>query len=611
MRNVTQIKVLPRLVYERIAAGEVVERPASVVKELVENSLDAHAERIEVELAAGGKRLIRVTDDGCGMSPADARTCFERHATSKIDTFEDLELLKTYGFRGEALPSIGAVAKIRLVTRFRGDERGTEVVYEGGRLVRCVEAGAPVGTDIVVRELFYNVPARRKFLKTDVGERRACVELVKRMALPNPRVAFHVLAGGKTQLAWAPADELQRCSEYFSSAADPLELTYSSPGVGRVHGALWHPNRADRANRSGILVFVNGRSVDNRVVTDAAAAACRGVGRPDRFPQAVLFLELSGKLVDVNVHPTKSEVKFADDAAVRKLVKAAVTRALAEAGVDLAAATPLGGGYEPAGPPDRRPSPAGGTEETGPAYNDTPDDVPFGVGDGRRPARVAPSRRPGRLERTGDAPAGQLRFSTEAARQLYERAPFEVRGQFADSFILVEHGDKLLVIDQHAAHERVIYEELQDNDAEHPAASQELLLPPLVRLSPDRAARLAGLLELLESYGFRVEVAGADAFRVLAVPQIIKTGEEQAVAEEVLAELGDVGEDKPLAELERLARATVACKAAVKAGEVLGREQMRNLIRRLLASPNRSTCPHGRPTTAELTEEQIRRWFRR
>jgi len=190
MRNVTQIKVLPRLVYERIAAGEVVERPASVVKELVENSLDAHAERIEVELAAGGKRLIRVTDDGCGMSPADARTCFERHATSKIDTFEDLELLKTYGFRGEALPSIGAVAKIRLVTRFRGDERGTEVVYEGGRLVRCVEAGAPVGTDIVVRELFYNVPARRKFLKTDVGERRACVELVKRMALPNPGVAF-------------------------------------------------------------------------------------------------------------------------------------------------------------------------------------------------------------------------------------------------------------------------------------------------------------------------------------------------------------------------------------------------------------------------------------
>ncbi|HDR06246.1 MAG TPA: DNA mismatch repair endonuclease MutL, partial [Candidatus Coatesbacteria bacterium] len=263
------IKVLPPFVAERIAAGEVIERPASVVKELVENSLDAKARRIEVELEAGGKSLVRVSDDGYGMTPEDARACFKRHATSKIDRFEDLELLRTYGFRGEALPSIGAVARVRLVTRFRDRERGTEVVFEGGRLLRHGEAGAPVGTDVVVRDLFYNVPARRKFLKTDTGERAACVDIVARMALARPETAFHLLAEGKTVLVLPPADGFRRVLDYFGpkAARGAEPVGYESPGVGALRGVIWHPNLLCRANRRGILVYVNGRPVENRMVT--------------------------------------------------------------------------------------------------------------------------------------------------------------------------------------------------------------------------------------------------------------------------------------------------------------------------------------------------------
>lgn len=616
MENATQIKVLPALVYERIAAGEVVERPASVVKELIENSLDARASRIEIELEGGGKALIRVSDDGHGMGPADARLCFTRHATSKIDQFEDLELIRTYGFRGEALPSVGAVAKVRLVTRFRGDEKGSEVVYEGGRLVRFGAAGSPVGTDIVVRELFYNVPARKKFLKSDRAERSACVDVAARMALANPGTAFHLTAGGKSRLALPPADLYHRCADYFKAGHEPLALDYTSPGFGRITGVIWHPNRISRANRSGILIFVNGRSVNDRQVVEAVAAACRGVGAKDRFPQAVVFLKLPGRQVDVNVHPAKSEVKFADDAAVRRLVMAGVTRALSEAGEDLIAATPLGGGEESATRSQPRRDDEYSREpnlrsprEPRVVDGGTGDGVPFTVGRPRG-GRVSAGAPPRPLDKPA-LPDDQLNFTPEAARQLYEEAPYQIQGQFADTFILVEHGDKLLVIDQHAAHERVIYEELAAHDAERPAPSQQLLLPPRIKLDPRRAARVAELLELLSAFGFHVESAAADAFRVLAVPQMVGAGDEERVAREILEELGDVGEDAPLAERRRAALVSISCKAAVKAGDRLNREQLVGLIRRLLASPNKSTCPHGRPTTAELTEAQIRRWFNR
>jgi DNA mismatch repair protein MutL len=591
------IKVLPAFVAERIAAGEVVERPASVVKELVENSLDARAGRIEVELEAGGKSLVRVTDDGFGMTPEDALACFKRHATSKIDRFEDLELIRTYGFRGEALPSIGAVSRVRLVTRFREREDGVEVVYEGGRLLRHGEAGSPVGTDVVIRDLFYNVPARRKFLKTEAAERAACVEVVSRMALARSDVSFHVLADRKTVLVLPPADEYRRVLDYFGpkSSRGGQRIGYESPGVGSVHGVIWHPNVVHRPNRRGILVYVNGRPVKERLVIDSITGACRGVTPGQRFPQAVVFLELAGSRVDVNVHPAKAEVKFADDGAVRRLVKAGVARALSDAGVDLTAAMPLASGeldgrFAPAS--DDRPFPSGGAG--GP-------DAPFEVGFSREAATLGRPR----------AAEGQMSFTADAALPLYEDAPWEVRGQFADTFILVEYADRLLVIDQHAAHERVIYEELAAVEGRGAAPSQELLLPPLVEMSAADAGRVSELLGLLEAYGFRLETAGAAAFRVMAVPEFVEAGEEERVADEVLSELAHIGDDAPLAQRRHLTRSAIACKAAVKAGERLTREDMLSLVRRLLASPNKSTCPHGRPTTAELSEAQVRRWFRR
>jgi len=606
-----RIKVLSREDAQRIAAGEVIERPASVVKELVENSIDAQARRIDVEIEAGGKELIRVGDDGIGMVPDDALSCFKRHATSKIDRFDDLELIHTYGFRGEAMPSIGAVSRVRLLTRYRGQQDGIEVVYEFGNLIRSGEAGSPEGTDIVIRELFRNLPARKKFLKSNRSEQTAIVEIVSRQTLVQPKIAFHLLANGRTVLNLPPATELQRIEAYFGlkSKKPPLALSYESPGVGKIHGGIWHPNHISRGNRRGILVFVNGRPITNRLVTEAVVASCRGITMGHRFPQGVVMLQIPGTKVDVNVHPTKAEIKFADEPAIRKLVIAGITKALADAGVDLMTTTPLGSGeplnipaplpaWDEPFPVSQKPAPAGKP-------------APFVVS-ADSPAQPAPN-----LRRTKPLPASvmpggpQLNFTPEAALPLYEKTPYTIQGQFANTFILVEHGDRLLVIDQHAAHERVIYEELLAHDAEHPAPSQELLLPPLVRLSATQAARVAELLPLLAAYGFRVETAGADSFRVHAVPEMVSTGDEGTVAEEVLLELGQLGEDTPLAQLQHETRSTISCKAAIKAGEKLTREAMATLVRRLLASPNKSTCPHGRPTTAELTEAQIRRWFKR
>ncbi|HDR06734.1 MAG TPA: hypothetical protein ENN88_03785, partial [Candidatus Coatesbacteria bacterium] len=343
----------------------------------------------------------------------------------------------------------------------------------------------------------------------------------------------------------------------------------------------------------GILVYVHGRPVENRMGTDAMTGACRGVTPAQRFPQAVLFLELPGSQIDVNVHPAKAEVKFADEGAVRRLVKAGVARALTEAGIDLAAVMPLAA-QEGGGPPGRRPRSDGEDPYT-------PDDVPFAVGPRET---MAPFPR-------AESREEQISFSAEAALPLYEERPWEVRGQFADTFILVEYADRLLVIDQHAAHERIIYEELAACDGERRAPSQELLLPPLVELSAAEAGRVSEMLELLSSYGFRVETAGAAAFRVQAVPEFVEAGEEERVAAEVLAELARIGDDAPLAQRRHLTRCAIACKAAVKAGQRLTREDLLGLVRRLLASPNKATCPHGRPTTAELSESQVRRWFRR
>ncbi len=608
-----RIKVLSREDAQRIAAGEVIERPASVVKELVENSIDAQARRIEVEIEAGGKELIRVGDDGVGMVPEDALSCFKRHATSKIDRFDDLELIHTYGFRGEAMPSIGAVSRVRLLTRYRGQPNGVEVVYEFGKLVRSGEAGSPEGTDIVIRELFRNLPARKKFLKSNRAEQTAIVEIVSRQALVQPRIAFHLLANGRTVLNLAPATELQRIENYFGSKSKepPLALDYESPGVGKIHGGIWHPNHVSRGNRGGILVFVNGRPITNRLITEAVVASCRGITMGHRFPQGVVMLQVPGTKVDVNVHPTKAEIKFADEPAIRKLVIAGITKALADAGVDLMTTTPLGSG-EPLNIPAAMPAwdePFPVSQKPAPASNTAPFEV---VSTDPHPTVVPPPRRaviepPRPTGSTGP----QLNFTPEAALPLYEKTPYTIQGQFANTFILVEHGDRLLVIDQHTAHERVIYEELLAHDAEHPAASQELLLPPLVRLSATQAARVAELLPLLATYGFRVETSGADSFRVHSVPEMVSAGDEGSVAEEVLLELGQLGEDTPLARLKHETRATISCKAAVKAGDKLSREVMATLVRRLLASPNKSTCPHGRPTTAELTEAQIRRWFKR
>jgi len=588
-----RVRRLPSALIDQIAAGEVVERPASVVKELIENALDAGATRLRVELRDGGRALCAVTDDGSGMSPADARLALERHATSKLAHQDDLARIASYGFRGEALPAIAAVSTLRLRTRSANDETGIEICVEGGvrRSERAV--GAPVGTRVEVVELFGNVPARRKFLKAESTEWGHASDWIARTALARPAVHFDVARDDRPVSSWpAVADPLDRVAAVLGEReAAALLAVDSTEGRVRTYGWVSRPDR-HRSSLAGVYLFVNGRPVRDRVLQHALVDCYRDVLPRGRFPSAVLFVDLPFEAVDVNVHPAKWEVRFADARAAHRWIGDAVRGGLARRSW-------LGGAAAPDPTPARAGFGAGTASfaQRGEAGR-SPSDWLFA---GAR-APVDPAA-PAASERAGNAPVrfGELRLL----------------GQLLATYLLVEGKQDLLLVDQHAAHERVLYEQLRASWLARGVERQPLLAPLAVQLEPRALAVLAERAEDAARLGFEIEPFGDDTIAVRTVPALL-AGRDPAGMVRGLADAWLAGEGastaasdvRSLAPADR-SLATLACHAARRKGDPLDPREQRALLDALDAIPWAPTCPHGRPVVVPFTSAEIERRFGR
>jgi DNA mismatch repair protein MutL len=590
------IRILPANVAAKIAAGEVVERPASVVKELIENSIDAGATEIKVEVRGGGKRLIRVADNGSGIPAEEAELAFARHATSKLAGVDDLVRIRTLGFRGEALASIAAVAQVALLTRTADETMGTLLRVADSRITHREGRGAPAGTVVTAENLFATIPARRKFLRTDATERRHIDALVTRYAMAYPdrrftllhdgRLTFQTVGSGRLHDVLVKVyslDAVRQMIEVRSVAADQGE-TESIAVEGYVGGPTLH-----RAGRDQITFFVNGRWVQDRMLTHALRQAYHTLLPVGRSPVAVLNIELDPALVDVNVHPAKSEVKFRETDAVFRTVQRTVRRAL----VDQVPIPQVGGWMSPTqdGQWERRQALVGaGAEEV------------------RGAAQLAMEIQ--RTAPTGDA-RGEPGPAFEPPRQL---PPLRVLGQVAQMYIIAEGPEGLYLLDQHAAHERVLYEQLSASRAAAQVTSQTLLEPLTLELSPDLAAALEALQVLLAELGFQTEPFGGQTFLVRAVPAVLVQGHGGSDLRQAMIDVLEeaLAGRRPLdRETEERLIASVCKQAAVKAGQTLSHEEMRELVRQLEATMMPRTCPHGRPTMIHLSRVQLEREFGR
>jgi DNA mismatch repair protein MutL len=584
---VSAVERLPDDLVNKIAAGEVVERPASVVKELVENALDAGARSVHVEIEDGGVRLVRVRDDGRGMSRADAEMALERHATSKLRSFDDLQSIATHGFRGEALPSIASVSELVLRTRVEGEPAGTEVAVVHGRRQQARDAGHPRGTTVEARDLFGAVPARRKFLRAAPTEAAHVAEALTLLALARPGTGFSLKSGGRMLLETPPVEGLAaRLFQLFGAKLleDLVPVEGGTEWVA-VRGFVSRPDRP-RPARPNLRLFVNGRAVRDRALSKAVLEAYRVAGGGDRGYEAFVFVEVPPHMVDVNVHPSKTEVKFADARTVFAAVERAVREALSGGVREPPWATPGGGAT--AGPETARRAGAaveaflegaGGLGETRPLWE-----------------------RPG----VGASVAGE-----SGAPPLESPAPV-VLGQHRLVYIVASDGEELLLVDQHTAHERVRFERLLDRAGRHAVESQGLLSPLVVDLSPDLLPVLDAHVEALRELGYDVEPFGGGATRLRAVPAILGTRDPGPALERVLRDLKErEAADWAVAGTRDRLAATLACHSAVRAGQALNLEQMSSIVRDVFRTTHPTLCPHGRPTVVRVPREELSRWFGR
>jgi DNA mismatch repair protein MutL len=556
------IRVLDPELVAQIAAGEVIERPASVVKELVENALDAGASRIEVETEGGGRSRIRVADDGCGIPAAEVALAFARHATSKISAPEDLFRIATLGFRGEALAAIAAVARVTCRTRAVGEELGTYVRIEGGEIREQRPMARPPGTEMIVEDLFFNTPARRKFLKGEGAERRAIDLWISRYALAYPRVAFFLRHDRREALTLPAAREPRHrlAALYGAEVAEALLEVHEADEEMRISGWISPPGM-DRPDRQEMAFFVNGRWVQDRMLPAAVLQAYHTLLPAGRFPWSFLWIDLPLDAVDVNVHPAKIEVRFRDPDRVFRLVQRAAHRALRQTAprVFQSVASPMAPVSTPA-----RPLPPG------------------------EPADVLPK------------PSGE-----EAGLP-----PLRVIGQLQATYIVAEGPDGLYLLDQHAAHERVLYEELMARRQEGPLPAQPLLQPVLLEVSPEEGSLLEEHQETLRELGLWIEPFGPRAVRVRAIPAVLSAEAIRAVIQDLLFDLHEARRPMEAALEARWIR-SICKRAAVKAGQVLGMEQMQHLVRALERCAMPWTCPHGRPTVLRFPLGQLAHQFGR
>jgi DNA mismatch repair protein MutL len=610
-----KIRILPEIVANKIAAGEVVERPASVVKELVENALDAQSSRIFIDIEKGGSALIRVGDNGTGMGGDDAVLALERFATSKLHSDADLFAIQTLGFRGEALPSMAAVSKMTLVSRHCSADSGVAVEIHGGKMVSVNETGAPKGTLVSVAQLFYNTPARRKFLKGVNTEMAHIADTVAGMALGWPQVHFKLTHNAKVVKQWpGTIDAAQRVADVMGQTA-PSEMVRFDVAAGdlKLSGHL-APARMTRSTSRGIYLYVNGRRVRDRVVQHALLEGFSGRLIKGQFPLAVIFLQLPFDQVDVNVHPTKHEIRFADQRRVHDLLRDGVAQALEGSERRLWGATGTPPDPAPAAVAEaplpytikarQRPGPA---QPDGlfcyhgapaPGKMDRPTPVRSAPGTGAIPA-VAPSAAP-------DRPAAPDQQTLWAASHF---ADLTVIGQFHGTYILCQSEQALILIDQHAAHERIVYEQL--NARAGRVASQRLLMPETVELGFAEAQVLEALIPELNTLGLEIEPFGGTTFAVKAVPTLLDDRDIASVVAALAERAVEMGLADGLAPVLDACRMVMACHNAVRAHKKLSPEQVRHMLVQLDQCRNPAHCPHGRPTWIQYTLKELERAFKR
>jgi DNA mismatch repair protein MutL len=675
-----RIHVLSETVTNQIAAGEVVERPASVVKEMLENSLDAGATRIKISVEGGGKKLIQITDNGCGMVRDDAMLAFERHATSKIKNTEDLLSIATLGFRGEALPSIASVSRLRLETRAEEEAAGTVVEINGGKIARVEEAGLPLGTSITVRDLFFNTPARKKFLKAESTELSHIASLVTHYALAHPEKHFELHSAANAMLVAPPvAGYSERVYQVFGKETlDQLipvasrqalervglpqpppwrrkqeeedgEVTEKDPGEMRIHGFISKPE-IQKLNRNSIFVFVNGRTIRDRLIQHALTEAYRNIIPPTVYPVVLLFLELPAGEVDVNVHPSKTEVRFRQQSVmhdfVRDSVRAALMKArpvpqfVTEMHAHATASTSLTpGAMTPAltpGSPSWNPLP-GEASEDGPqnspllaktARNGAPNSVEgagFALQAPAPPpisqrfqfeggiaveanAALSLARAPEVIPDHGCAPALDVNEEEPTLSALGTLKPV---GQIRNSFILAVNEDGLWIVDQHVAHERVLFERILKQRAAQKVESQRLLMPIVLELSPAQQAVFLEIADELQHNGFEAEPFGARSVAVKVAPAGVDAAAVEHMLHELLDQFSREEQSLNLEKIRARIAASIACHAAIKVNMPLEQNKMEWLLAELAKTDHPMACPHGRPVVLRYSVKDIQKAFKR
>src|SRR5579863_6536907 len=678
-----RIHVLSEQVANKIAAGEVVERPASVVKELLENSLDAGATRIKISVEAGGKKLIQITDNGCGMVRDDAMLAFERHATSKIKDAEDLLNVATLGFRGEALPSIASVSRLRLETRAAEEEGGTVIEISGGKILRVEEAGLPAGTSITVRDLFFNTPARKKFLKSESTELSHIASLVTHYALAHPAKHFELHSATNAVLVAPPvAGSSERVYQVFGketldqlipvAAQQTLEHVglpqpppwrrkeiseddedgEKNPGEIRIHGFVSKPE-IQKLNRNSIFVFVNGRTIRDRLIQHALTEAYRNIIPPTVYPVVLLFLELPAGEVDVNVHPSKTEVRFRQQSAMHDFVRDSVRAALMKArpvpqfvaeirahatasqaltpGGLTPGATwePVGGGLPGSGFGEgqpKEPKVGAGFALNAPALPPISARFQFEggiaveanaaipVARGLESAPLAPdlssslSRQIDAVPDHGCAPALDVSEEEPTLSSLGTLRPL---GQIRNSFILAVNEDGLWIIDQHVAHERVLFERILKQRAVQKVESQRLLMPIVLELSPAQQAVFAEIADELQHNGFEAEPFGARSVAVKIAPAGVDAAQVEHMLHELLDQISREEQSLNLEKIRGRIAASIACHAAIKVNMPLEQNKMDWLLAELAKTDHPMSCPHGRPVVLRYSVKDIQRAFKR
>jgi len=601
---VGKIARLPSDLANQIAAGEVVERPASVVKELVENAIDAGARRVSIHVELGGKKQVRVEDDGEGMEPEDAQLAIERHATSKIRRSDDLAAIRTHGFRGEALPSIASVSHFLLRTRARGRDSGTEVRVNGGVVTSTSEVAAAEGTVIEVNDLFYNMPARRKFLKADAAESAQVSRITTQLALAYPEIGFSLTSGGRSVMQCPPARSLRdRLYQLYGEREDLLEVRKEAGGV-RLFGYI--ASLAEQGPTRGPQnVFINHRIVKDRTIAHAIIDAYSMASIKERSPEVHLFLEMPPDQVDVNVHPTKAEVRFREQSMIHEVVRRGLMDALGAGGVpqlqlrpEVASVTPAavaipgvlnGGVYPNRWMPQGRYAPPGGWPE--------PVDRPTSTGSTGLGGAGTPTGAQS-VERSASVSAGEIR-------------PMIPLGQFRDTFIIAMDDEGIAIIDQHVAHERVLFERVMQRLTSGSLESQRLLVPLLIELSPASHQALLARSGELARLGYELDAFGDATVKVSAVPALLSATDSATALVALAEDLEGLDKGAHVQEaLQRIA-ATTACHAAVKANYPLTYEKMMHILEELRATAYSTICPHGRPVMLRLTRREIEKNFER